>query len=317
MAQYNTLADGQLGTASTSVLSSSSLRNAEQVVGGTFVNVGTHQEKVVLQVSRAGGTARQIHQSVLQVGDSLSMTGLPLQSGDTLNAYTSNASSVDYLITDSKGPLAFVHLDACGRATTGLATEVFNSVTTVTVDNAPSVFGQTITYTAAITAASGGAGTGSGTVTFLDGGSSIATAVVQSGQATYSPSTPTVSVHTLTAIYSGDTNFIGSTSTATNQTVNKASTTGTVTSDGSPVAATATVTLSCVVAATSPGSGTPTGTVTFKDGSSSIGTGGLTAGKTTMTKSNFTAASHTITAIYAGDANFSTSTSGSFVQVCT
>src|SRR5439155_26759643 len=60
------------------------------------------------------------------------------------------------------------------------------------------------------------------------------------------------------------------------------------------------------------GSGTPTGTVTFKDGASTLGTGTLTGNggtaTTTLTNSSLSAGTHSITAEYAGDANFNGST---------
>ena len=69
--------------------------------------------------------------------------------------------------------------------------------------------------------------------------------------------------------------------------------------------------------ATVSGSGsTPTGTVTFKDGGTSIGTGELTGGTTaTFTpSSSLTLGTHTITAVYGGDTNFSGSTSNTVTQ---
>jgi hypothetical protein len=49
----------------------------------------------------------------------------------------------------------------------------------------------------------------------------------------------------------------------------------------------------------------PTGTVTFLDGSTSIGTGTLnSSGTATLSVNNLTVGSHTITASYAGDANY-------------
>ena len=78
---------------------------------------------------------------------------------------------------------------------------------------------------------------------------------------------------------------------------------------GQPVTFTATVT------ANSPGAGTPTGTVTFKDGSSTLGTGTLNgSGQATFTTSTLAVGSHSITASYGGDASFKGSTSPKFTQ---
>src|SRR6185503_1257512 len=52
-----------------------------------------------------------------------------------------------------------------------------------------------------------------------------------------------------------------------------------------------------------------------KDGSTTIGTGTLGAeGKATLSTSTLSAGSHTITAVYGGDANYNTSTSASITQ---
>ena len=74
------------------------------------------------------------------------------------------------------------------------------------------------------------------------------------------------------------------------------------------------MTFTATVAVASPGAGTPTGTVTFKDGTTTLGTGTLstTGGVTTAT---FTTAdarplgSHSITAVYGGGTNDLASTS--------
>jgi hypothetical protein len=72
------------------------------------------------------------------------------------------------------------------------------------------------------------------------------------------------------------------------------------------------VILTATVKAAAPASGTPTGTITFKDGSATLGTAALSAaGSATFSTNRISAAtaSQTITAVYAGDGNFSTSTS--------
>jgi hypothetical protein len=59
----------------------------------------------------------------------------------------------------------------------------------------------------------------------------------------------------------------------------------------------------------------PTGTVTFKDGTLTLGTGTLNAsGLATYTTSDFAAGSHNITAVYGGDSNFAASTSAILIQ---
>jgi RHS repeat-associated protein len=59
----------------------------------------------------------------------------------------------------------------------------------------------------------------------------------------------------------------------------------------------------------------PTGTVTFKDGSTTLGTGTLSGGTATLGISTLGVGSHNLTAVYAGDTNYLTSTSAGLSQV--
>ncbi len=112
---------------------------------------------------------------------------------------------------------------AVGNMSSNSVSVLLNAGTTTVVTSSvnPSVFGQSVTFTATVSSA----GTPTGTVTFLDGSTSIGTGVVSSGLATFITSSLTVAMHTITAVYSGDSNFALSTSLALSQTVNKASTT--------------------------------------------------------------------------------------------
>ena len=56
-------------------------------------------------------------------------------------------------------------------------------------------------------------------------------------------------------------------------------------------------------------SGTPTGTVTFKDGSVTLGTGTLAGGTATFTTSKLAKGIHSITAGYGGSTSYLASTS--------
>ncbi|MCC6569504.1 MAG: Ig-like domain repeat protein, partial [Anaerolineales bacterium] len=89
-------------------------------------------------------------------------------------------------------------------------------------------------------------------------------------------------------------------------------TTTTVVSDINPSVSGQTVTFTATVTSTS---GTPTGTVNFRDGVTVIGTGALDgSGVATFSTNTLTVGSHNITAVYVGDANFGTSTSAILVQ---
>jgi len=73
----------------------------------------------------------------------------------------------------------------------------------------PASFGQSVTLTAKVGAASPGAGTPTGTVTFLDGGAPIGTAPLANGQASLTTATLLGGSHSLSVSYGGDTNFTG------------------------------------------------------------------------------------------------------------
>ncbi|HEX6509981.1 MAG TPA: Ig-like domain-containing protein [Chloroflexota bacterium] len=95
-----------------------------------------------------------------------------------------------------------------------------------------------------------------------------------------------------------------STSLAASQTVNKASTGTSVGSSGSPVSQGSIVTFSASVLAVAPGAGTSTWTVTFKDGSTMLGSKMLSSGQMTFSTSGLAAGTHANTASYGGDGNF-------------
>ena len=114
-------------------------------------------------------------------------------------------------------------------------------------------------------------------MTFLDGGSPIGTGTLSGGVATFTTSALAVGNHTVTTSYGGDGNFNGSLGTLTGnpEVINKAGPTVALTSSQNPSVFGQSVTFTATVSATG---GTPTGTVTFLDGGTSIGTATLSAG---------------------------------------
>ena len=141
------------------------------------------------------------------------------------------------------------------------------TATTVTSSPNPSTFNQQVTFTATVTGQFGG--TPSGTVTFSDGTTTLGTSPLSGGTATFSTGSLTSGLHSINAVYSGDSNFLGS-SASLNQTVNQASTTVMLTSSVNPSGFGLPVTFSAP-AITPQYGGQTTGTVTFKDGSTTLG----------------------------------------------
>ncbi|MGA8937833.1 MAG: FG-GAP-like repeat-containing protein [Acidobacteriaceae bacterium] len=90
------------------------------------------------------------------------------------------------------------------------------------------------------------------------------------------------------------------------------STTG-LSASASAIKVGASVKFTATVMGASGSTGTPTGTVTFYDGTTMLGTGTLATGAATYTTTGLPVGSDSITATYGGDANFSGSTSSAVV----
>ncbi len=188
------------------------------------------------------------------------------------------------------------------------------STTVVTTTASPSVYGQSVTLTATVSAAGPGSGTPTGTVIFYDGTTALDTATLSGGKASFKTTALAVGSHAITAVYSGDVNFTTSTSATLDQIVNQDGTATTVSSSVDPSVFGQSVTLTAKVSAASPGSGTPTGSVTFYDGTTALDTATLTSGKATFKTNALAVGSQSITAVYSGDGNFTTSTSSALTQ---
>ena len=94
-----------------------------------------------------------------------------------------------------------------------------SSTTTLTASPNPSLAGQTVTLTATVTAVSPGSGTPTGTVTFFSGTTQLGTGTLSSAWPRCTTATLPAGTSSITAVYSGDTNFTASTSAAVNQVV--------------------------------------------------------------------------------------------------
>jgi hypothetical protein len=214
--------------------------------------------------------------------------------------------------------------------TTTATQSVSQAATTTSVvstTGSPSVTGQQVTYTGTVAVTAPGSGTPTGNIEFLDSGTAIGTCGGISGNA-LSGTTATCAVtynaigsHTITAKYLGDTNYSASpTSSSITQVVNQAATTTAVTGNATSVSGQS-VTFTVTVTTNSPGSGNATGSVAFYEtpngGSATVITGctarsltGTSTDTTTCTTTSLIASGsqYSISATYAGDSNYSTST---------
>jgi hypothetical protein len=266
------------------------------------------------------GTVNFYDGSTLIGSGGLSTSGSTTTAGFSINLL----STASHTITTTYGG------DTNFITSSGSLTQVVNKANTTTAvvsSVSPSISGQPVTFTATVSVNSPGStavASPTGTVTFNDGSTLIGSGTLSTSigvtTATFTTNLLSTASHTVTASYTDDSNFNPSSGPLT-QVVNKANTTSAVVSSVSPSVSGQSVTFTATVSVNSPGStavANPTGTVTFSDGATAIGSGILSTGigvtTATFTTNLLSTATHTITATYGADTNFNTS-NGSVTQV--
>jgi RHS repeat-associated protein len=197
-----------------------------------------------------------------------------------------------------------------------------STTTALSASPAPSTYASGVTLTATVTPASG-SGVG-GSATFYDGGSALGTAVVAwngtAGVATFTTVTGlAVGSHTLSAIYSGDATFAPSTSAGLSHTVTKRTVTVDLFTPAGPLAFGQVATLTAQMGLPIPTALPQTGTVTFYDGASALGSapcvprvypGAGEQSQATLAVTSLAVGTHaSLTAAYGGDGTYNAATS--------
>ena len=237
----------------------------------------------------------------VQFLDGATVIGTATLSGGTAAFSTSSLAAGSHSITAS-----YTGNTNYNSSTSTAITQNVKATTTTTLsaNNTSIAFGQAVQLTASVAPA-----TATGTVQFLDGSTALGTVALSSGTASLTAANLAVGSHSLTAVYSGDGTDVASTSAALVVTVSKANSTTTVTSSLNPANAGQSVTFTATVTPAS-----ATGTVQFKDGSTVLGTVTLAGGSAAYATSSLATGSHSITAVYSGDGNDNTSTSGTLTE---
>jgi phospholipase C len=197
-----------------------------------------------------------------------------------------------------------------GSTSAILIQQVSPTATFVTLTSSanPSTSGQSVTFVATVTAS---AGSPAGKVTFMNGGAALGTATLSGGVATLARGTLTVGSSSITAVYAGSNAFSGSTSAILTQQVNPGTTSVALSSSANPSTYGQSVTFTAAVTSSA---GTPTGKVTFTNGSGNLGSATLSGGVAALARSTLNAGASSITAVYAGTGVFPGSTSAVLTQ---
>jgi hypothetical protein len=184
-----------------------------------------------------------------------------------------------------------------------------NTATALAASVNPSVFGQSVTFTATVTAQPPGGGTPAGTVQFFDGATLLGAGTLNAqGRATLAVANLSVATHSITAAYTGAAGYNASLSPAVAQVVNKAATTTSLAGPNNSNVGQS-VTFTATVAAVAPGSGAPAGAVQFKINGVNAAGGlkTLVNGQASYTTNTLPAGSYIITAEYQGNASYNAS----------
>jgi hypothetical protein len=176
-------------------------------------------------------------------------------------------------------------------ATPGIA-----SVTMVSAPN-PSIVGAVVTLSALLTGANGIEPTG--IVTFKDGATIIGERTILGSSASITTANLSVGTHQITAVYGGDHNYYGSSSLPLAQVINnKIEASISLTSSADPSTYGGNITFTATV------SSGATGTVTFVDGTSILGSANLNvSGQAVISVASLAIGTHNITATYSGDSS--------------
>lgn len=292
------------GIASIAALSPSSLVFGNQILG-------TASAAQAITLTNSGDATLNI--SGLSAGGDFAQTN---NCGSVVAANSSCAINITFTpgVTGARAGTFTVADDSLNGSpqTATLSGTGTQAATTTTLSPSlnPAGFGQSVTFTASVQISSGPSPTG--TVTFLDGTTSLGIANLANGTAQFSTSALATGSHSITAKYSGDANFTASTSSVLSESINPASTSTALSSNLNPASYGQSVTLSATVQP--PAGMTATGSVTFLDGSTSLGAVALSNNTAQLTVATLAAGSHSITATYGGSTNLAASTSPVLAQ---
>ena len=196
---------------------------------------------------------------------------------------------------------------AGSTGSTSLVVNQASTQTSVAANPNPAGLGSSVSYSATVTTSATGVPGPTGSVTFTTGATTLCTATLSNGSGTCSSSAAPLGTDTISGAYSGDTSYTGSDGSAS-LVVEEPSQTAVSVNPPGPVAVGSTVTYSATVTTSVSGKPTPTGSVSFTTGTTTLCTANLVNGTGTCTSSAAPVGTDTISGAYSGDFTFAGST---------
>jgi hypothetical protein len=286
----------------------STVANPSAITAGDF-NADGKLDLALASTSKAGVPGNLVS---LLLGNGDGTFGAPTLFPTGSQAVT-EAQSIAAADLNGDGALDLVLANGLSSTATVLLNSQGTQITLSSSAGNPS-YGTPLTFTANITASVSGDGTPTGTITFDNGSTALGSAVtIAGGTTTLTTSTLPVGTSTISAIYSGDSNFQKHTVTLV-QNVNQAGSNSSLASSLNPSAQSQAVMFTATVASNT--TGVPTGTVTFLDGTTALsGAMTLANGVASFSSSSLSVGTHSITTSYSGDTNFTANVSPALSQV--
>lgn len=262
----------------------------------------------VIFTAHTSGASGSPTGSIQFIIDSVNFGAPVLLSGGTASISTSTLVVGSHTVTGTyTGDGTYNNASATLVGNPEVVTKV-GTTTTISSSINPTTFGAATVFSSTVSSLT--TGTPTGTVQFKDGGSNIGSPVTLiSGNASLSYSALSTGSHSITSVYSGDSNFNTSTSSTLTQTVNLANTSTILISSNNPTTYGQSTTFTATVLG-----GSPTGTITFKNGGTTIGTATLPTNSLAYPALSGASSPHSITAVYSGDSNNAGSTSNTISQ---
>ena len=120
MANNLTIGDGQVASGTPAQIASSPGSSEATRLNVSLANVGGQDETLILTIVRGTGTPRRYKRVVLAADEQIEICGLPLNPTDSLQAVTTNANSIDYLVSvaSANAPQTFAVYDSYGGVKT-------------------------------------------------------------------------------------------------------------------------------------------------------------------------------------------------------